>query len=301
MTAVATSRYDRITQRGVDALQSLVKGPDTGVAALAIRSAFFGTYLCMDGSNLDEDGGGKVYSHSYAGLWEMFRLVPQSDGTVAIQSLQFDTWLRMDAKDVGEEPGGAVNCQSYVGDLEKFHIVPQDEGSVAIQSARFGTYLRMESIGVSLQPRGGGTVNCSKELRSWEKFYIHVVPPVFGIRSQAHHLYLRMDCHQDNKVSGQTYFGQWQKFELTWQEGGAVGIKSVAFRRYLSVHENEGRAGCADSMGPNEKFTAVLQNDGTAAFLSLEHKLYLSMASNGEISFSNQLDNNEKFEIIVDC
>lgn len=292
---------DKIRRKGVDALQSLVKGPESGVAAIAFRSAFFGTYLCMDGSNLSKGGEGKVYSHTYAGLWELFRLVPQSDGTVAIQSLQFDTWLRMDARTVDDEPGGVVNCQSYVGDMEKFNIIPQDDGSVAIQSVHFGTYLRMESIGVALQPRGGGTVNCSRELRSWEKFYIHVVPPVFGIRSQAHNLYLRMDCHQDNRVSGQTYFGHWQKFELTWQEDGTVGIKSVAFRQYLSVHDNGGKGGCSNSMGPKEKFAPVLQNDGTAAFLSKEYNLYLSMTSDGEISFRDRLDNHEKFEIIVDC
>lgn len=288
-------------QKAVDALQSLVRGPESGVAALAIRSAHFGTYLCMDGSNLDEGGQGKVYSHSHVGLWEMFRMVPQSDGSVAIQSLQFDTWLRMDARGVDTDPGGVVNCQSYVGDMEKFNIIPQDDGSVAIQSVKFGTYLRMESIGVSLQPRGGGTVNCSRELRSWEQFYIQIVPPVFGIRSQAHHLYLRMDCHQDNRVSGQTYFGQWQKFELTWQPDGTVGIKSVAFRQYLSVHEDGGRGACSNAVGTREKFTPVLQNDGTAAFFSTTYNKYLSMASNGEISFQTVLDNHEKFEIIVDC
>jgi len=254
----------------------------------------------MDGSNLDEGGEGKVYSHSYAGLWEMFRLVPQSDGSVAIQSLQFDTWLRMDANNVEEEPGGVVNCQSYVGDMEKFKIIPQDDGSVAIKSVRFGTYLRMESLGVSLQPRGGGTVNCSKELRSWEKFNIHVVPAVFGIRSQAHKLYLRMDCHQDKRLSGQTYFGQWQKFELIFQEDRTVGIKSVAFRQYLSVHEDGVSGGFSAVMGLREKFIAALQNDGTAAFLSTEVNKYLSMASDGSISFQTELDSHEKFEIIVD-
>jgi hypothetical protein len=295
------SKEDKIKRKGVDALQSLVKGPETGIAALAIRSAYFGTYLCMDGSNLDEGGAGKVYSHSHAGLWEMFRLVPQSDGTSAIQSLQFDTWLRMDANGVDSEPGGVVNCQSYVGDLEKFNILPQDDGSVAIQSVRFGTYLRMESIGVSLQPRGGGTVNCSKELRSWEKFYINVIPPVFGIRSQAYKFYLRMDCHQGSKVSAQTYFGQWQKFELTWQEDGTVGLKSVAFKQYLSA-QTDGSAGCAPFMGHREKFIPVFLSDGTITFktTTTENSLYLSISRNAEVSFQNKLGNEERFEVMVD-
>jgi len=294
-------------RKGLKVLQNLVKGQDnSGRVTLAFRSAHFGTYLRMDGRDLVEGGPGEVLSQSYVGLWELFHLVPQNDGTVAIQSLQFDAWLRMDATDVKDEPGGVVNCQSFVGVMERFYMRSQEDGSVAIQSAKFGTYLRMDSIGVSLHPQGGGTVNCSREVRSWEKFFMQVIQPIFGIKLSAHALYLRMDCHdgigseEANIVSGQTYFGDWEKFAIIWQEEGLVGIKSLAFREYLSAQDDGTRLGRSSSLGRKEGFTMVLQQDGSIAFKLAVYNLYLSMSRGAVVSLTPNLGETERFELIIE-
>lgn len=263
-----------------------------------------------------EEGGGKVQSHAYVGLWELFRIVPQTDGSVAIQSTQFDTWLRMDARGAPcapENGGGTVNCQNFVGSMERFLFVPQEDGTVAIQSTQYGTYLRMESIGVAQNPRGGGTVNCSKEVRSWERFYLVVVRPVIGIKSSTMNLFLRIDCHvnkyedEENgnnvskgKVCAQGYFGEWEKFEIDLQDDGSVAIKSVAFSCYLSA-ENA-KVGCSSTVGSKEKFLISHMNDGLVAFKShSNNEMQLSMSTSGEISMKSTLGNSEKFEIIMDC
>jgi len=296
---MTTLRTEKEKIKQPKALQCLAKGTDN--ATLAIRSTYFGTYLCMDGRNCAEGGEGKVYSHSSVTLWGMFRIVPQGDGSVAIQSIQSDTWLRMDPRNVEDESGGGiVNCQSFVGAMERFNVVAQDDGTVAIQSVQYNTYLRVESLGVSLQPNGGGTVNCAKEVRSWERFNLRVIQPIFGIKSKAQRShYLRMDCHEEtNSVIGKAYFGPWQKFEFTWAEDGSIGVKSIAFKKYLSV--DGGRVSCSSTMGPKEKFVIILQPDGSVAFKSLESNLFLSM-NEGEVSTKTSIETSEKFEIIVDC
>jgi len=290
----------RRNRGAVRVLRTLAKG-ENDIATLAIRSAHFGTFLGLDGRGSDSGISGKVFSHSYVSLWEMFRIVPQSDGTHAIQSLQFDSWLRMEANDVGNDPGGIVTCYPQITSQEKFVILPQEDGSVAIQSVAFGTFLRMDSIGVALQPTGGGIVNCSRELRSWERFFFDVLPPVFGIKSIGSNLYLRMECHTEPRVSGQTYFGPWQKFELIWQDDGTVSIKSIAFRKYLSVLDNN-RVGCSSTAGQRERFSIILQEDRSVSILYTEQQtVYLSISNNGEVALKPTQDNFTKFEIIVDC
>jgi len=299
-------------------LKALLNGiTRSGQATLAIRSAHFGTYLRMDGRGpIMEEGGGRVQSHAYVGLWELFRIVPQNDGSVAIQSTQFDTWLRMDARGAPcapENGGGTVNCQNFVGSMERFLLVPQDEGTVAIRSTQYGTYLRMDSIGVAQKPSGGGVVNCSKEVRSWEKFLLVVVRPVIGIKVSSMSMFLRIDCHVNKyedddsatnitkgKVCAQSYFGEWEKFEIDLQDDGAVAIKSVSFSCYLSADNT--KMGCSSSVGSKEKFLISHMNDGLVAFKSHNNNdLHLSMSTSGEISMKSTLGNSEKFEIIMDC
>jgi len=300
-------------------LKALLSGINrSGQATLAIKSAHFGTYLRMDGRGpIQEEGGGKVQSHAYVGLWELFRIVPQSDGSVGIQSTQFDTWLRMDARGAPcavECGGGTVNCQTFVGSMERFIIRAQEDGTVAFQSAQFGTYLRMESLGVAQKPSGGGVVNCSKDVRSWERFLLDVVRPVIGIKSFMHNLFLRIDCHVNKyddddissndvskgKVRTEKYFGEWEKFEIDLQEDGAVAIKSVAFSCYLSA-ENI-KVGTSSTVGSKEKFFISHMNDGLVAFKSHANaEMQLSMSTSGEISMKSTLGNTEKFEIIMDC
>ena len=109
----------------------------------------------------------------------------------------------------------------------------------------------MDAINAASQPiqTGGGSVNCSKEIRSWERFYIGIhlpsslplpllpspspspahwpicteaIKPVVALKSLACKLYLRVDCCGSNTaaegsrrvVSGQHYLGAWEKFIL---------------------------------------------------------------------------------------
>jgi phospholipase C len=111
----------------------------------------------------------------------MFRLEPQTDGTVAIASAAFsNVHLRLDGRGVTQPQGaggGVVNCQFGVGPWEKFWLEPQTDGTVAIASAAFSNvHLRLDGRGVT-QPQGagGGVVNCQFGAGPWETFNLEPV------------------------------------------------------------------------------------------------------------------------------
>jgi len=202
-----------------DLFQSITWGMNkSGKATLAIKSAHFGTYLRMDGRGpfAPTKGGGLVNCQAFVGVRELFRIIPQSDGSVGIQAVHSGNWLRMDGENVTDNGGGEVNCQSFVGFMEKFHIDPVDGGAVAFRSSQYGTYLRMDAINAATQSvyTGGGSVNCSREIRSWERFYIEAIRPAVALKSVACKLFLRVDCCSsisERRISGQGYLGAWEK------------------------------------------------------------------------------------------
>eukprot|EP00026_Physarum_polycephalum_P010499 Phypoly_transcript_10663.p1 GENE.Phypoly_transcript_10663~~Phypoly_transcript_10663.p1 ORF type:complete len:323 (+),score=27.75 Phypoly_transcript_10663:116-1084(+) len=314
----STSSSGGITHplRMEDVLQSITWGANkSGLATLAIKSAHFGTYLRMDGWGpyLTSKGGGIINCQSFIGISELFRLVPQEDGTVGIQSVHCGNFIRMDGENVmdtsnGSGTGGTVNCQSFVGEMEKFTIQALEGGCVAIKSPLFHTYLRMDAINAVTQPinLGGGNVNCSREIRSWERFYIEVIKPVVALKSLACKLYLRVDCCSSNtegRVSGQNYLGAWEKFILVRGEDGTVQIKSEAFKTFfIHVLDDETKSvTVSDKL--SSKFLLQFQEDGTVVFGSVDNKgWYLSMATDGTVTCMPE-DLNHKshcFIIVVD-
>jgi len=283
-----------------------------GTAVLAIRSAHFGTYLRMDArgtysSTGTTEGFGIVNAQTYIGLWELFRFVPQQGGTVAIQSLHFKTWLRVDSRSLVEQNGGIVNCQSFVGSMERFYIEPQDDGTVSLRSAEFGTYLRMDGIGINTNPHtlGGGIVNCSNYLGSWERFHIDVVPPVVAIKSINSRSFLRMDGRDVSEpleagggfVGCREYIGDWGKFQIEAQEDGTVAFKSVPFGAYLRVDGEHGKVNCQSFVGHFERFYCVPQDDGHVVIMSVACGKYLSVSVTGEVSVGENVGVAEKFQI----
>jgi len=293
-----------------DLLQSFSWGVNkSGLATLAIKSAHFGTYLRMDGRGpiLPGAGGGVVNCQPFVGLWELFRIVPQNDGSVAIQSVSCGHWLRMDGSNVGEEGGGVVNCQSFVGYMEKFHLEPLDD-AVAFRSVHYGTYLRMDAINAALQPisTGGGNVNCSKSIRSWERFKIEAIRPVVALKSWYSKLYLRVDCcHSNNKadgkISGQTYLGAWEKFILVRSEDGLVCLKSEAFHSFIYVVNSSGTLGVSDSL--KTKFKMHFLPDGAVALECIQDQrpMYLSLSQAGVVSCEpSPIQDANRFTVIVD-
>jgi len=294
--------------RTEDVLQSITWGANkSGKATLAIKSAHFGTYLRMDGWGPKDPakGGGIVNSQTFIGIFELFRLVPQEDGSVGIQSVHCGNYLRMDGENVTDNGGGAVNCQSFVGFMEKFIIQPVEGGAVAIKSASYNTYLRMDAIGTATLPivTGGGSVNCSREIRSWERFYIEAIKPVVALKSVACKLYLRVDCCisiTEGRVCGQNYLGAWEKFILERTEDGAVSLKSEAFKSYLHIQDAQGTVTVSE--GPMSQFLIHFQPEGYVAFESVTYRdMYLHMAANGVVSCKPPpICNNHCFFIVVD-
>lgn len=293
-----------------EVLQSISWGVNrSGKATLAIKSAHFGTYLRMDGRGpvVPGAGGGVVNCQPFISLWELFRIIPQSDGCVGIQSVYSGHWLRMDGSEVGENGGGTVNCQSFVGSMEKFHIDPLEDGAVAFRSTQFGTYLRMDAINAATQPitTGGGNVNCSKAIRSWERFYIEAIRPVVALKSANCKLYLRVDCcHSSNKsegkICGQTYLGAWEKFILVRADDGSVSLKSEAFQSYINVADSSGTLQLSDEQ--KSKFRIIFTSEGPIALECQDHKpLYLTMSPNGTVCCEPPpLRENHFFTIVVD-
>jgi len=293
-----------------DLLQSITWGVNrSGKATLAIKSAHFGTYLRMDGRGpfAPTGGGGVVNCQPFVGMWELFRIIPQSDGSVGIQSVHCGNWLRMDGENVTDNGGGVVNCQSFVGFMEKFYIDPLEDGAVAFRSCQFGTYLRMDAINAATQSifTGGGHVNCSKEVRSWERFYIEAIRPVVALKSLSCKLYLRVDCcHSSNiaegKISGQAYLGAWEKFILVRSDDGTVSLKSEAFHSYLFVLDSKGTVIVSEDQ--RSKFKMIFQPEGSVVFECQDYKtLYLSMGANGVVSCSPPpIADSDCFLIVVD-
>lgn len=293
-----------------DLIQSITWGINrSGKATLAIKSAHFGTYLRMDGrGNLaPTEGGGIVNCQTFVGIRELFRIIPQSDGSVAIQSVYSGDWLRMDGGNVTDNGGGGkVNCQSFVGFMEKFYIDPVDGGAVAFRSASYGTYLRMDAINAATQSvfTGGGSINCSKDVRSWERFYIEAVRPVVALRALSCNLYLRVDCCNSKegvRISGQRYLGAWEKFVLVRAEDGTVSLKSEAFNSFLHVQDEQGSLNVSNNI--KSKFSINFQTEGQVLFECLDYNqpLYLAMNSLGEVSCeSGPISDSKRFLIVVD-
>lgn len=290
-------------------LQSISWGVNrSGKATLAIKSAHFGTYLRMDGRGpvLPGAGGGVVNCQPFVGLWELFRIVPQNDGSVAIQSVHCGNWLRMDGEGVEDNGGGVVNGQSFVGFMEKFHLDPLEDGAIAIRSATYGNYLRMDAINAATQPitQGGGHVNCSKEIRSWERFYIEAIRPVVALKSISCKLYLRVDCcHSSNKsegkISGQTYLGAWEKFVLVRSDDSTVSLKSEAFQTFIYC-DSSGTLSIREDA--KTKFRLNFLPDGSVALECQEPKnMYICMSSSGVVSCEPApIRDNNMFTLIVD-
>jgi len=213
----------------------------------------------------------------------------------------------MDGENVTDNEGGIVNCQSFVGVMEKFSIHALDGGAIAIRSTLYNTYLRMDAINAATQPgqTGGGSVNCSKEVRSWERFYIEVIKPVVALKSLACKLYMRVDCcssNTGNKVSGQNYLGAWEKFILVRADDGTVSLKSEAFKTFF-LHIQDAKDGTVSvSEELQSKFLIHFQPSGSVVFESFEHKdLYLNMAPTGVVSCTpSPICNNHCFIIVVD-
>ncbi len=93
---------------------------------------FPGTYLRMDGRNVDQpngNGGGEVNGQFGFGPWEFFCLDDKGSGVFAIRSAVFNNvCLRMDGRNINkfEDAGaGTVNCQFGASDWEKFNLLPE--------------------------------------------------------------------------------------------------------------------------------------------------------------------------------
>lgn len=292
-----------------DLLQSISWGVNkSGKATLAIKSAHFGTYVRMDGRGqfAPTEGGGIVNCQTFVGIRELFRIIPQSDGSVAIQSVYCGNWLRMDGENVNDNGGGKVNCQSFVGFMEKFYIDPVDGGAVAFRSTQYGTYLRMDAINAATQSMftGGGSLNCSKEIRSWERFYIEAIRPVVALKALSCNLFLRVDCCSSNtegRISGQSYLGAWEKFILVRADDGTVNLKSEAFNSFLHIQDEQGAL--AVSNNKKSKFSVKFQPEGLVIFECLDYSipLYLSMNVDGEVSCEpGPINECKNFIIVVD-
>lgn len=218
-----------------------------GDTPVTIRStAFSNVYLRMDANGVTapaDYGGGTVNAQYGAGLYERFRVRPQTDGSFAFESVAFPkVYLRMDGREVSTQTefgGGTVNAQYSAagpGPWEKFHTRPQTDGSVSLESAAFPkVYLRLIGSGVTATSGAGGTVNAQfgAEGGIHEKFVLAMDDQRLDFRMQ--HQEQTMWCWNAATVSTAAFYdpaSTWTQGKLANAELGrndcAVGAGAVS-------------------------------------------------------------------------
>jgi len=207
--------------------------PNTGVKDLTLWKVSIPIENVTSNLVLEETGGRK--------------LLPSEKSSDVFQEL-FKDHIHL----IVERPSVADCVSESPSETDKY---PQWNPSMmyTIRSRFFSTYLRMDGRGItSIQPNGGGVVNCQQNPMAWEMFNIIPLVPdnsEVAIKSIAFGTFLRMDAsgfsvfdnHGGGKVNcqfiadGKPGPESYERFSIERHSQGGFSIKSVKFGTYLRM------------------------------------------------------------------